>query len=440
MRSFSTCGSHFYCYACLSAHLLSLITDAELHRIACPQPGCAATPLDSDIQDFVPPDIFDKYLRFTVLAVLDSENVRWCPRPECSQPCLMAETCDDRGECPHCLTMFCTKCSKIYHPETNCDGQLLDEGDRLFNSWMAEQGTLVKNCPSCNHSVEKNSGCNHMTCRCGAGWCWLCNEAYSSGTHFSEGHCRGFQFAEYNSLLEAQLVAFRNNGPGAAIAAEHNRQFNVRISEYRANLAEELHRRSDELVKAIRPTFLQVTFNQATQQSIKIFANDAFKEARRNIALEMDAELESRCAEESIRLREYFAAETERALALAQDNSLQEELQLIIAENERRRQLNLPLHSKEEDEARARIQEAERLKLRQIEEAAERERLQAEERNAAEQQAQDEARHRIASREARKARQAARQAQLQADREALRDRRPARRQRAEVLVRFGGAI
>jgi hypothetical protein len=37
----------------------------------------------------------------------------------------------------------------------------------------------VKQCPQCNAPVEKNGGCDHMTCLCGAHWCWVCRKLCS---------------------------------------------------------------------------------------------------------------------------------------------------------------------------------------------------------------------------------------------------------------------
>jgi hypothetical protein len=44
---------------------------------------------------------------------------------------------------------------------------------------------LAKKCPQCKAPVEKNGGCNHMTCQhCHFQWCWLCQGAYTDN-HFA---------------------------------------------------------------------------------------------------------------------------------------------------------------------------------------------------------------------------------------------------------------
>ncbi|KAI0506436.1 hypothetical protein F5B22DRAFT_623554 [Xylaria bambusicola] len=45
-----------------------------------------------------------------------------------------------------------------------------------------------KRCPSCRRLVEKVTGCDHISCRCGQHFCYKCGEPYS----LSYGHhCPG---------------------------------------------------------------------------------------------------------------------------------------------------------------------------------------------------------------------------------------------------------
>ena len=55
-------------------------------------------------------------------------------------------------------------------------------------------------CTRCGRHIEKNGGCNHMSCqRCNADWCWLCNKEMKGGgggvtEHYQSGECANKQF------------------------------------------------------------------------------------------------------------------------------------------------------------------------------------------------------------------------------------------------------
>lgn len=62
------------------------------------------------------------------------------------------------------------------------------EQDRLFNVWANEHS---KRCPECGRVIEKSEGCNHMTCLCGAHFCWKCGKSFSAAAiypHMDTAH------------------------------------------------------------------------------------------------------------------------------------------------------------------------------------------------------------------------------------------------------------
>lgn len=54
--------------------------------------------------------------------------------------------------------------------------------DIAFSCWSMSQNT--RRCPGCRTLIEKNGGCQHMTCRsCKHEFWWCCGRAYSKGKH-----------------------------------------------------------------------------------------------------------------------------------------------------------------------------------------------------------------------------------------------------------------
>ena len=63
---------------------------------------------------------------------------------------------------------------------------------------FAEQNILkFWPCPTCLTPIEKNDGCNHMTCtKCDQHFCWVCKKALESDKyrdHFADINGRGYR-------------------------------------------------------------------------------------------------------------------------------------------------------------------------------------------------------------------------------------------------------
>ena len=55
-----------------------------------------------------------------------------------------------------------------------------------LEGWAKENKDKVSFCPMCRTRIEKNEGCNHMTCGfCGYEFCWVCGaSATAEDNHF----------------------------------------------------------------------------------------------------------------------------------------------------------------------------------------------------------------------------------------------------------------
>lgn len=72
----------------------------------------------------------------------------------------------------------------------------------------------TKQCPECRKPIEKNQGCNHMTCKiCNYEFCWLCLGKWSEHGQKTGGY--------YNCNKYEEL---KNKGDGKITKDEQKRQ------------------------------------------------------------------------------------------------------------------------------------------------------------------------------------------------------------------------
>ena len=185
-NSFALDCKHFFCNDCwveyLRASTLDLYTTCGQ---TCPQKGCSLVIQYSvwkTLADAATMDIYRKSLikNFTS----NCSNLKWCPEPKCGRV-IQCELKGNRDIDCDCGTRFCFSCGKNAHQPCSCE--MLNFWDMKNNSesenvlWIKAN---TKPCPKCNKNIEKNQGCNHMTCQkqsggCGHQFCWLCFSSWS---------------------------------------------------------------------------------------------------------------------------------------------------------------------------------------------------------------------------------------------------------------------
>ena len=125
------------------------------------------------------PQLFEKYEHFSMNNFIMSNNDEYssCPTPGCEYMFFF-----NPGEhnflCPLCNKNYCLNCKDEWHRGLTCqqykDSRDVNKLDNQFFQFV--KGAKFKMCPKCKYWVEKNQGCNHMRCRCGADFCYLCGE------------------------------------------------------------------------------------------------------------------------------------------------------------------------------------------------------------------------------------------------------------------------
>lgn len=162
--------SHDYCKPCAK----ELILNAMKTESAFP-PKCCLTEiplkavlacLDNKQRD----NYKDKAAEYAIPA-----GHRWyCPEPKCSkwiQPEKLHRERRSQQTCPHCKTKICSTCRSTAHDKNQDCPQ--DFG--LESTLEVADSEGWRRCYRCRTMVELTTGCRHITCRCGAEFCYVCN-------------------------------------------------------------------------------------------------------------------------------------------------------------------------------------------------------------------------------------------------------------------------
>jgi hypothetical protein len=171
------CG-HTWCKSCLTDYLRTAV-DTKCFPLNCLGSGARCShqiPLKIAHRILSSED-FQKVAHASFLAYIHSRpnEFHYCPTPDCPQVYRSARP-DTVLQCPSCLVRICGNCHVEYHEGQQCPDPETEE-IRVFEEWTNTRD--VKRCPGCKTYIERDAGCNHMTCtRCRTHICWVCLQTF----------------------------------------------------------------------------------------------------------------------------------------------------------------------------------------------------------------------------------------------------------------------
>ena len=192
------CG-HICCLYCWLNYFKNLILEAKVDQIKCINFACKAIISEEFVLNHIKEDqtLIDKYKKFKFrIEIIKDENKNPCPHPDCESYLEKSKEtkyvkCKNGHE-------YCFDCLKPPHGNKKCLSL-----DSKFFIWQKKKN--VKKCPKCKIFIEKNEGCNHITCRnCQYQWCWLCEGEFNY-EHYTSGQCQGHQFTRADNIKQANI-------------------------------------------------------------------------------------------------------------------------------------------------------------------------------------------------------------------------------------------
>ncbi|KKA28964.1 hypothetical protein TD95_000898, partial [Thielaviopsis punctulata] len=183
LESFAMKCEHRFCVNCYRHYLTQKIQEeGEAARIQCPHKGCRRILDAYSLEVLVADELKGRYHELLDRKyVEDRDKTKWCPAPDCQNAleCRVRKKDLDRivpSVTCLCGHRFCFGCLLSDHQPAPCDlvkkwlKKCADDSETA--NWISAH---TKECPQCNSTIEKNGGCNHMTCRkCHYEFCWMC--------------------------------------------------------------------------------------------------------------------------------------------------------------------------------------------------------------------------------------------------------------------------
>ncbi|OQV00377.1 IBR domain-containing protein [Cladophialophora immunda] len=206
--------NHSYCKLCLT----TLITTALQNESNFP-PKCCLTeiPLHTVLLslDAKHREIYKE--KAAEYAIAPQE--RWyCPNTKCLKwipPAKLQRIRILNMKCPHCATKICSICRGLAHRDSADCPQ--DYG--LEATIMLAELQGWRRCFKCRTMVERTQGCRHMTCKCGAQFCYVCGVKWRT--------CSCTEVDETNRQAELR----RRRGARAEIAEAEAAEINRIIAQ-----------------------------------------------------------------------------------------------------------------------------------------------------------------------------------------------------------------
>ncbi|CAN5142705.1 hypothetical protein BH09DEP1_BH09DEP1_3350 [soil metagenome] len=174
------CG-HEFCRECLGFMLNTSLKDKSTQAFKCPIPKCNHL-LENDLHK-----ITHDHAKIAELSEIQlkeyltkEQNTKNCPTTNCGFSFINERADQFTMQCPDCKKEYCGKCLHKHESTTSC--QQAEQNRAIANDtnaqeranaqWLAEN---TRTCPQCKTNIQKNGGCNHMTCKkCRHEFCWLC--------------------------------------------------------------------------------------------------------------------------------------------------------------------------------------------------------------------------------------------------------------------------
>ena len=177
-RLLENCG-HIFHDTCLAEFIKTEIKNRKF-PLTCPSTDCRIELTSFDINDLIEKKMLEQYYEITLKQYVEThqDEMSCCPTADCKFA-FLKEPDQTLFNCPVCKKSYCISCKVDYHRGMTCEEfkQTLDPTaeEECFERFVKKMN--FKKCPKCGVWVEKEWGCDHMSCKCGYAFCYNCGKS-----------------------------------------------------------------------------------------------------------------------------------------------------------------------------------------------------------------------------------------------------------------------
>ncbi|CAD0110920.1 unnamed protein product [Aureobasidium uvarum] len=153
------------CRPCYLSHLEIEIDSKNWDEVACPE--CPTALTFTEVKDMTTAQNFAKYEQACIKATLAADpDFRHCLSTACESGQLHPGGADEPiFRCRECGHKHCVACEANWHEDQTCEeSQAARQRDAENEQSQQEVEKVSKPCPECRVPIQKNDGCDHMTC------------------------------------------------------------------------------------------------------------------------------------------------------------------------------------------------------------------------------------------------------------------------------------
>lgn len=175
------------CEGCLASYLQEQIRGkCDILNLPCLCTSGSKCPVKlgfAHVRKYALKEIFEQYDDLLSRRLLESQDeFIWCSAKGCGSGQLHAsQDLHPIVRCYACSARTCFTHGCTWHQGRTCAQYDQDAGQSeevALLQLLENSSSTIKKCPQCHQGIQKNDGCDHMTCRCGHQFCWLCLNPY----------------------------------------------------------------------------------------------------------------------------------------------------------------------------------------------------------------------------------------------------------------------